>query len=72
MVTANNNMLNGVYTEPILIFCLSTDTKPTHVPNGSCAIEMDNSKIYFFDAENVEWRDWGAEDENTVVSAGEE
>lgn len=40
---------------------LSTDPKPTvGVPNGSIIEEMDTSKIYFFDAENVEWIEWGA------------
>lgn len=52
---------------------LSTDTKPTtpadlsalglKVPtiwNGAAFIELDTSKLYFFDAENAIWREWGA------------
>lgn len=39
-------------------YCLSTDTKPTGVANGSCIIEMDTGKIYFFDAENGQWREF--------------
>ena len=40
---------------------LSTDTpKPTEgVANGSVFIEMDTSKLYFFDAANATWREWG-------------
>lgn len=35
---------------------LSTDDKPTqNIGNGSKFIEMDTSKIYLFDAENVKW-----------------
>lgn len=43
------------------IYGLSTDTKPTKsVQNGSAFIEMNTGKIYFFDAENKQWREWGA------------
>lgn len=38
--------------------CLSTDTKPINVANGSSLIEMDTGKVYFFDAENGEWREF--------------
>lgn len=42
-------------------FCKSLDTKETvGIPNGSDCIEMDTSKIYFFDAEDGEWLEWGA------------
>lgn len=42
-------------------FGLSTDTKPTEgVGNGSAFLEMDTGKIYFYDAENTTWREWGA------------
>lgn len=38
----------------------STDVKPqVNVANGSVFIEMDTSKIYFFDLANVTWREWG-------------
>ena len=41
--------------------CLSTDTKLTEgIANGSVCIEMDTSKLYFFDAVNAEWLEWGA------------
>ncbi|MBP5461878.1 MAG: hypothetical protein J6Y20_07125 [Lachnospiraceae bacterium] len=41
---------------------ISTDTKPTtNVLNGSMFIEMDTSKIYFFDQQNKLWREWGGE-----------
>ena len=38
--------------------CLSTDTKPTDWGNGSRLLEMDTSKLYMYDAENHEWREW--------------
>ena len=39
-------------------FCLSTDTKPLNVPNGTILIEIDTSKIFLFDAENEVWSEW--------------
>ena len=39
------------------IFCLSSDTKPTDVANGSLAIEIDTGKEFRFDAENETWYD---------------
>lgn len=38
--------------------CLSTDTKPTNVANGSKLIEMNTSKLYIFDEANKTWREW--------------
>ena len=47
-------------------FGLSTDTdgKPSAAKanNGAVFIEMDTGKIYFFDAENAEWLEWGSND----------
>lgn len=37
--------------------CLSTDTKPTNVPNGTMCLEMDTKKIYVFDEANSTWRE---------------
>lgn len=37
------------------LYCLSTDTKPTDVPNGSALYEIDSGIIYVFDEENKEW-----------------
>ena len=42
---------------------LSTDTKPekigdNNVGNGSQYIEMDTGKIYFYDIENKQWREF--------------
>ena len=42
------------------LFGIHTDSKPTNVGNGSAFIEMDTSKLYFFDAENTTWCEWGA------------
>ena len=35
---------------------LSTDEKPTNVPNASTFYEMDTKTLHLFDAENGEWR----------------
>ena len=38
-------------------YCLSTDVKKTGAPfeNGHKLVEMDTSKIYFYDEENERW-----------------
>lgn len=35
---------------------LSSDEKPTTLPNGSTFLEMDTGNVYVFDAENEQWR----------------
>lgn len=38
---------------------LSTDAKPTTgIANGSTFIEMDTSKLYFFDEASGTWKEW--------------
>ena len=57
-------MLTPLTSATMTYFGLSTDSKPTEgVGNGSAYIEMDTSTIYFFDAENSTWLEWGASDE---------
>lgn len=52
--------------EPKLVFCLSTDTKPDTVPNGSRCVEIDTGKESLYDAENDIWYEQGASsDDNT-------
>lgn len=54
--------INNVACVISIYYGLSTDTKPTDgVGNGSAFLEMDTSKVYFFDAGNSEWLEWGAE-----------
>lgn len=54
--------INNVACVISTYYGLSTDSKPTEgVGNGSAFIEMDTSKVYFFDAGNSEWLEWGAE-----------
>lgn len=49
------SQIDGVY------YCLSTDTKPIeNVRNGTCLVEMDTGKIYFFDETSGDWLEWGA------------
>ena len=38
--------------------CLSTDSKPVNVANGSKLMEMDTSTLFIFDKANSEWRAW--------------
>lgn len=39
--------------------CLSTDAKPVDgILNGSTLIELDTGKVYMFDEENGEWREF--------------
>ena len=41
---------------------LSTDDKPTGTAlNGRAFVEMDTGKLYFYDAENETWLEWGAD-----------
>ena len=57
----------GTYQTAEVYFGLSTDTKPTTVANGSCYLEMDSSKIYFFDAAGSageQWILWGSTPED--------
>ena len=43
-------------------FGLSIDSKPTTgVGNGSAFVEMDTSKIYFYDAAGSQWLEWAYE-----------
>ena len=40
---------------------LSLDDKPTEdVTNGSCFLEMNTGKIYFYNEEDEQWVEWGA------------
>ena len=41
--------------KPDEIYGLSTDNKPTNVPNASIFYEMDSKVMYLFDGENQEW-----------------
>ena len=37
--------------------CLSTDDKPTgNVENGTKLLEMDTGKVWIYDSENTQWR----------------
>lgn len=49
---------NSVY------YGLSTDTKPETALNGMVFIEMDTSKVYFFDAEHGQWLEWAGDSTN--------
>ena len=57
MVTLNSFGINGT-----TYYGLHDDSKPSgvSVPNGACFVEMDAGKIYFYDAANDTWLEWGA------------
>ena len=48
------SQIDGVY------YCLSTDSKPSgDLVNGTCLVEMDTGKIYFYDKSNATWQEFG-------------
>lgn len=47
---------NGTSRPYIEGACLSTDTKPTGMANGSSLMEMDTGKVYMYDEEGEQWR----------------
>lgn len=60
MVTHDRQIQNvdSINTTNVTFYGLSTDAKTTEgVGNGSCFIEMDTGKGYFFDLENNEWHE---------------
>ena len=52
MVTIVNN---GYDENFVRLRGLSTDNKPTDVPNGSEFLEMDTCTVKYFDADAGEW-----------------
>lgn len=61
MITPSEYIVNEKYMGVETFYGLSTDsTKPSKVANGSRFVEMDTSNIYFYDAENAEWLEWGS------------
>lgn len=62
MISAQKSASSYSDKQILTYFGLSADTKPTEeVANGSAFIEMDTGNLYFYDAENSNWRAWGAE-----------
>lgn len=58
MVTWNVTLISGTSKDYCEGSCLSTDSKPTNVANGSILMEMDTATLYKFDEENNTWRAW--------------
>ena len=52
---------SGASVQTVTLMGLSSDTKPTDVSiaNGSAFIEMDTSKVFFYDAAGSQWLEWG-------------
>lgn len=59
MITPYFYIKDGKYCGIETLYGLSSDSKPTTAANGSAFIEMDTCTIYFFDAENGDWLEWG-------------
>lgn len=59
MITNAESMtkVNGQYVKAETFYGLSTDSKPTTTGNGSCYIEIDTGKKYYFDAEGSAWNE---------------
>ena len=58
MITVDKNIqiVDGIATNNQTYYGLSTDSKPTTgVGNGSCFIEMNTGKVYFFNAAGNAW-----------------
>ena len=49
---------NNFEQQQTVFFGLSTDVKPK-AENGSCFIELDDSKIFFYDGDSGQWIEWG-------------
>lgn len=52
---SNIDVATFVKTPMTEVRCLSTDSKPTNVPNGSMLTEINTGKTYVFDATNSAW-----------------
>lgn len=48
---------DGVEIKEMELRGLSTDEKPTTVPNGAIFIEIDTGTLYMFDEDNEEWKE---------------
>lgn len=48
---------------------LHDDEKPAGVYNGSCFIEMDTGKVYFYDAANSQWIEFGGSSDSSNNNA---
>ena len=46
---------DGTEDNEMELYCLSTDEKPTDVPNSVPIMEMDTGKVSIFDADNKKW-----------------
>ena len=62
MLTPLNGIqeIDGVVKAPQTWIGLSTDAKPADPANGECIIQMDTSKILFYDTTGESWKEWGA------------
>ena len=46
---------DGSIDRKVEVYCLSTDVKPTNVPNSTMCYEMDTKKAFMFDATSASW-----------------
>ena len=52
--------ITSAFEETKEVYCLSTDSKPTDMPNGSICVEMDTGKLYLYDEAGTQWVEFGA------------
>lgn len=55
MISYNNVEITESGKRKVEIECLSTDTKPTDIANGSLILEMDTGDVYAFDEAGAQW-----------------
>lgn len=57
MITLDKQIqdVNGIASTNETYYGLSTDSKPTDVGNGSCFVEMNTGKVYFYNAAAGTW-----------------
>ena len=48
---------NNMEQRQTVFFGLSTDEKPA-AENGSCFLELDDGKIFFYDGGSGQWIEW--------------
>ena len=67
MITAKNSSVAGlgIATE---YYGLSTDTKPSEVPNGSTFLEMNTGNVYIYDAANGAWLSLTGDSSSNIAS----
>ena len=54
---SNTDIKTSSKSPKTTVYCSSTDTKPTNIPNGSECIETDTGKKFLYDADSSVWNE---------------